>query len=67
MVGIRVRNISSMMSRHQVLPNKEDASPLKAVLAHDALVHPDHPLRNGNDAGIEMYMGARLNIILDIY
>jgi hypothetical protein len=45
--------------RHQALPNKEDGSPLKAILAHDALVHPDHPLRNGKH-GIEMYMGDYL-------
>jgi len=32
---------------------------IKAILAHDSLVHPDHPLRNGKD-GIEMYMGDYL-------
>lgn len=46
-------------TRHQALPDKVDGSPLKAILAHDALVHPDHPLRNGK-SGIEMYMGERL-------
>ncbi|KIM90889.1 hypothetical protein PILCRDRAFT_811386 [Piloderma croceum F 1598] len=45
---------------HQALPNKEDGSPLKAILAHDSLVHPDHPLRNGKH-GIEMYMGTLQN------
>lgn len=53
--------IEQWVIRHQALPNKEDGSPLKAVLAHDALVHPDHPLRNGKE-GIEMYMGAHLYI-----
>ena len=44
--------------RHQALPNKDDGPPLKAILAHDSLVHPDHPLRNGDPRGIELYMGT---------
>jgi hypothetical protein len=52
--------LNSAVRRHQALPNKEDGGPLKAILAHDALVHPDHPLRNGKP-GIEMYMGDYLD------
>ena len=48
--------------RHQALPNKDDGSPLKTVLAHDSLVHPDHPLRNGDPRGIELYMGTVLTL-----
>lgn len=46
------------ISRHQALPNPEDAGPLKAILAYDALVHPDHPLRLEGKDGIELSIGA---------
>lgn len=62
MLGSELAIYLQPVIRHQALPNKEDGSPLKAALAHDALVHPDHPLRNGKEAGIEMHMGARLSM-----
>lgn len=40
-----------------MLPNLEDVGPLKALIAYDALVHPDHPLRKEGLDGIEMFMG----------
>ncbi|KAI0307159.1 hypothetical protein B0F90DRAFT_531079 [Multifurca ochricompacta] len=46
---------------NQVLPNKEDGYALKAILAHDALVHPDHPLRLAGKPGIELSIGTLEN------
>ncbi|KAH9899896.1 hypothetical protein C8Q73DRAFT_681374 [Cubamyces lactineus] len=43
---------------HQALPNQADVSPLKALLAYSALVHPDHPLRKEGVNGIELYLGT---------
>ncbi|TCD69654.1 hypothetical protein EIP91_006671 [Steccherinum ochraceum] len=43
---------------HQALPNPEDVSPLKAILAYNALVHPDHPLRKEGVDGIELFVGT---------
>ncbi|KAI0771598.1 hypothetical protein BD413DRAFT_613103 [Trametes elegans] len=43
---------------HQVLPNQEDVSPLKALLAYTSLVHADHPLRKQGVNGIELYLGT---------
>lgn len=43
--------------RHKALPNPEDIGPLKALIAHDALVHPDHPLRKQGIDGIELFIG----------
>lgn len=43
--------------RHQSLPNQEDAEPLRAIFAHDSLVHPDNPLHEEGVDGIRMYMG----------
>ena len=43
--------------RHQALPDPEDVGPLKALIAYDALVHPDHPLRKPGVNGIELYLG----------
>lgn len=45
------------VDRYQALPNPEDRSPLKALLAQDALVHPDHPLRREGVEGAELYLG----------
>ena len=45
--------------RHQALSVDDDRGPLKAVLAHDALVHPDNPLRKPGVNGIELYHGQR--------
>ncbi|KAI0254697.1 hypothetical protein BJV78DRAFT_869201 [Lactifluus subvellereus] len=42
---------------NQVLPNKEDGYAIKAILAHDTLVHPDHPLRLAGKPGIELSIG----------
>jgi len=43
---------------HVALPNQEDVSPLKATIAYDAIVHPDHPLRKEGNDGIELYIGT---------
>ncbi|KAI0750709.1 hypothetical protein C8Q80DRAFT_1097887 [Daedaleopsis nitida] len=43
---------------HQALPNQEDVSPLKALIAYNALVHPDHPLRKPGVSGLELYRGT---------
>ncbi|KAL1946839.1 hypothetical protein VTO73DRAFT_14943 [Trametes versicolor] len=43
---------------HQALPNQADVSPLKALIAYSALVHPDHPLRKEGVNGIELYLGT---------
>jgi hypothetical protein len=37
---------------------------LKAVLAHDALVHPDNPLRKPGVDGIELYMGELTTLFI---
>ncbi|KAH7914204.1 hypothetical protein BJ138DRAFT_1110783 [Hygrophoropsis aurantiaca] len=46
---------------HQALSNPDDRGPLKACLAHDALVHPDHPLRKEGVDGAELFMGTLQN------
>ncbi|KDQ64564.1 hypothetical protein JAAARDRAFT_28209 [Jaapia argillacea MUCL 33604] len=46
---------------HQVIPNQEEISPLKALLAYDSLVHRDHPLRKEGIDGIELFMGTLHN------
>ncbi|TFY64472.1 hypothetical protein EVG20_g5938 [Dentipellis fragilis] len=50
-----------MPIRVKVLPNPEDAAPLKAILAYDALVDPNHPLRLPGSKGIELSIGTLLN------
>jgi hypothetical protein len=35
----------------------EDGYAVKAILAHDTLVHPDHPLRLPGRNGIELSIG----------
>ncbi|KZT74359.1 hypothetical protein DAEQUDRAFT_781910 [Daedalea quercina L-15889] len=42
---------------HKSLPDQEDVSPLKALLAYPALVHPDHPLRHEGGNGLELHLG----------
>ena len=39
------------------MPNKEDGFAVKAILAHDAITHPDHPLRIAGKQGIELFIG----------
>ncbi|KAF8505779.1 hypothetical protein F5888DRAFT_1651703 [Russula emetica] len=46
---------------HQVLSNKEDGYAVKAILAHDAITHPDHPLRIEGKQGIELFIGTLEN------
>ncbi|KAI0053569.1 hypothetical protein FA95DRAFT_1674104 [Auriscalpium vulgare] len=46
---------------HQALPNQDDGIPLKAILAYDALVDPDHPLRLEGKKGIELSIGTMQN------
>lgn len=43
---------------HSKLPNPEDGSVLKAILAHDALAHPKHPLHVEGDQGARLYQGT---------
>ncbi|KAJ7094672.1 hypothetical protein B0H15DRAFT_830457 [Mycena belliarum] len=67
-IWFQSRNSSSCL-RPDVLPPC-DRDPLKAVLSHDALVHPDHPLHLGaQDPGISLFIGMRLasrtNLIVD--
>jgi hypothetical protein len=50
--------------RNQVLPNKEDGFAVKAILAHDAITHPDHPLRIAGKQGIELFIGELAHILL---
>ncbi|KAF9268068.1 hypothetical protein L218DRAFT_954456 [Marasmius fiardii PR-910] len=40
-----------------VLPNK-DGQYLKAILAHDAITHPDHPLHVDGVDGVQLYLGT---------
>lgn len=40
-----------------MLPSKAEGYAVKAILAHDALVHPDHPLRVAGKPGIELSIG----------
>ncbi|KAG6873754.1 hypothetical protein C0995_011573 [Termitomyces sp. Mi166 len=40
------------------LPNQEDVRPLKAILAHDSITHPDHPLHVEGVKGVQMYLGT---------
>ena len=47
--------------RHQALSNREDGFAVKAILAHDAIVHPDHPLRLAGKPGIELTIGEAVN------
>lgn len=42
----------------QALPDIEDRAPVKAILAHDSLVHPDHPLHVEGVKGVRMYIGT---------
>ncbi|KAJ2936704.1 hypothetical protein H1R20_g387, partial [Candolleomyces eurysporus] len=43
------------------LPDPEDGAALKAILAHDALVHPDHPLHIDGVHGVQLYVGTLEN------
>lgn len=40
------------------MPNRADGYAIKAILAHDAIVHPDHPLRIAGKPGIELSIGG---------
>lgn len=54
------------LCRHKALPTQEDVSPLKALLAYQALVHPDHPLRHEGSSGLELHLGTlRFVLITD--
>ncbi|KAF9247299.1 hypothetical protein BU15DRAFT_38431 [Melanogaster broomeanus] len=46
---------------HQALPDPADRNPLKAALAQDAIVHPEHPLHKEGVDGAELYMGTLQN------
>ncbi|KAI0702905.1 hypothetical protein BC835DRAFT_1320229 [Cytidiella melzeri] len=43
---------------HQALPNPDDGSALKALIAWETLVHPDHPLRKPGQDGLELFRGV---------
>lgn len=40
------------------LPNPDDVRPLKASLAHDSLVHLQHPLHVDGVDGVQLYLGT---------
>lgn len=44
------------LHRHQALP-EADRSPLRASLAQDAFIHPDHPLHKEGIDGAELFLG----------
>ncbi|KAI9574729.1 hypothetical protein HD554DRAFT_2010921 [Boletus coccyginus] len=46
---------------HQALSDPLDRGPLKALLAQDAIVHPDHPLHKDGVQGVELYVGTLQN------
>jgi hypothetical protein len=46
---------------NQALKYQEDGYAVKAILSHDALVHPDHPLRLEGKQGIELSIGTLEN------
>lgn len=58
-LGVHGRDVLTLCRdcRHQVLPNREDGFAVKAILAHDAITHPDHPLRIAGKPGIELFIG----------
>lgn len=56
-LSFRTRLMAWCSTRHQALPNPKDVGPLKALLAYDALVHPDHPLRRPDLDGIDLTLG----------
>jgi len=59
-LGVRGRDVLILTCRNcrnKVLPNKEDGYAVKAILAHDAITHPDHPLRIAGKPGIELFIG----------
>ena len=58
----RVLTLSGLDCRNQVLPNKEDGFAVKAILAHDSITHPDHPLRIAGKQGIELFIGEARHI-----
>lgn len=58
-------NLNFESCRHKALPNQEDVSPLKALLAYQALVHPDHPLRHEGSNGLELHLGTVISVITD--
>ncbi|KAI0268252.1 hypothetical protein BC834DRAFT_683755 [Gloeopeniophorella convolvens] len=43
---------------NKALPRIEDGYALKAIISHDALVHPDNPLRLAGKPGIELTIGT---------
>ncbi len=57
-LGVRSRDVLTCRDRrHQALPNREDGFAVKAILAHDAITNPDHPLRIEGKPGIELFIG----------
>jgi hypothetical protein len=52
--------------RNKVLPNMADGYAVKAILAHEAIVHPDHPLRDVRKPGIELTIGEVANYLGNI-
>jgi hypothetical protein len=52
--------------RNKVLPNMADGYAVKAILAHEAIVHPDHPLRDVRKPGIELTIGEVVSYLGNI-
>ena len=46
-------------TRSRALPecDLQEVRNLKAFIAYDAIVDPDHPLSTGADGGVELYLG----------
>lgn len=42
----------------KAIPNEDDRGPLKAMISHTALVHPEHPLREPGADGIKLYIAT---------
>lgn len=58
----QVLTLSGFDCRNQVLPVKEDGFAVKAILAHDSITNPDHPLRIAGKQGIELFIGEARHI-----
>lgn len=46
--------------RSRALPecDLQEVRNLKAFIAYDAIVHPDHPLSTGGEGGVKLYLGT---------
>jgi len=56
-------NVSAINARSRALPDcdLQEVRTLKAFIAYDAIVDPDHPLSTGK-GGIELYLGTTSSV-----